>query len=40
MVRYIILLTLLFSGAVLFAQTTGSLQGKVIDVGSDEVASL
>ena len=36
MVRYIILLTLLFLGATMFAQTTGSLQGKVIDVGSDE----
>lgn len=37
MVRYIILLTLLFLGSSpLFAQTTGSLQGKVIDVGNDE----
>lgn len=37
MVRYIILLTLLFVGnSILFAQTTGSLQGKVIDVGNDE----
>ena len=37
MVRYIILLTLLFLGnSFLFAQTTGSLQGKVIDVGNDE----
>ncbi|WP_052596814.1 TonB-dependent receptor [Aureispira sp. CCB-QB1] len=37
MVRYIILLTLLFLGSsTLFAQTTGSLQGKVIDVGNDE----
>lgn len=37
MVRYIILLTLLFlGGSTLFAQTTGSLQGKVIDVGNDE----
>jgi hypothetical protein len=36
MVRYIILLTLLFLGATMSAQTTGSLQGKVIDVGSDE----
>ena len=37
MVRYIILLTLLFLGnSILFAQTTGSLQGKVIDVGNDE----
>jgi len=37
MVRYIILLTLLFLGSsALFAQTTGSLQGKVIDVGNDE----
>ena len=37
MVRYIILLTLLFLGSgYLFAQTTGSLQGKVIDIGNDE----
>jgi hypothetical protein len=37
MVRYIILLTLLFLGGnTLLAQTTGSLQGKVIDTGLDE----
>ncbi len=37
MVRYIILLTLLFVGSTaLLAQTTGSLQGKVIDVGNGE----
>lgn len=37
MVRYIILLTLLILGNVAtYAQTTGSLQGKVIDIGNDE----
>jgi len=37
MVRYILLLTLLFMGSsALLAQTTGSLQGKVIDVSNDE----
>lgn len=37
MVRYIILLTLLLVGSVsLLAQTTGSLQGKVVDIGNDE----
>jgi hypothetical protein len=37
MVRYIILLTLLvLASSTLFAQTTGSLQGKIIDVGNDE----
>lgn len=37
MVRYIILLTLLFISSVsLLAQTTGSLQGRVIDIGNDE----
>lgn len=37
MVRYIILLTLLLVSSVsLLAQTTGSLQGKVVDIGNDE----
>ena len=37
MIRYIVLLTLLFAGGgALLAQTTGSLQGKVIDTGLEE----